>query len=122
MNRQLDYVNQCPHHENQALQPGGSVCRSRGSLSSFATFHSRTVIRDWSRTENHRDGGYRRWIAQWGRGSVVGTLTGSVIIFLIGNGCTKIGLSNPVQDIALGVIIIAAVTIDQWRQRRIERS
>ncbi|QDU81101.1 Ribose transport system permease protein RbsC [Polystyrenella longa] len=57
-----------------------------------------------------------------GRGSVIGTLTGSIIIYLIGNGCTKVGLTNPVQDIALGVIIIAAVTIDQLRQRRIEKS
>ena len=54
-----------------------------------------------------------------GRGSVLGTLIGATIIYIIGNGCTKLGLSNPIEDLALGIIIIAAVTIDQWRQRRI---
>lgn len=57
-----------------------------------------------------------------GRGSILGTLIGATIIFLIGNGCTQLGISNPVQDMILGIIIIAAVTIDQWRQRRLVTS
>lgn len=52
-----------------------------------------------------------------GRGSVVGTLTGAAIMAVIESGCTHLNLSNPIQDIILGVIIVAAVTIDQFRQR-----
>ena len=54
-----------------------------------------------------------------GRGSVIGTLTGAAIMAVIASGCTQLGLSNPVQDIILGVIIIVAVTLDQIRQRRL---
>ena len=53
-----------------------------------------------------------------GQGSVLGTLTGAVIMGIIANGCTHLGLSNPVQDILLGMIIIAAVMLDLLRQRR----
>lgn len=51
-----------------------------------------------------------------GRGSVVGTLTGAAITVVISSGCTTLGLLNPVQDILIGVIIVAAVTLDQFRQ------
>lgn len=53
-----------------------------------------------------------------GRGTVLGTLTGALLMQTIATGCTQLGLSNPVQDIILGVIIVAAVTIDQMRQRQ----
>jgi ribose/xylose/arabinose/galactoside ABC-type transport system permease subunit len=53
-----------------------------------------------------------------GRGTVLGTLTGAAIMEVIRSGCTQLGLDNPVQDIILGVIIVAAVTLDQLRQRR----
>ncbi|MEX2171521.1 MAG: ABC transporter permease [Pirellulales bacterium] len=54
-----------------------------------------------------------------GRGTVLGTLTGALIMQTIASGCTQLGLSNPIQDIILGVIIVAAVTVDQFRQRRV---
>ena len=53
-----------------------------------------------------------------GRGTVLGTLAGTVIIGVIYSGCTLLGIRNPVQDIILGVIIVAAVTVDQWRRHR----
>ena len=53
-----------------------------------------------------------------GRGTVLGTLTGALLMQTIASGCTQLGLSNPVQDVILGVIIVAAVTVDQFRQRR----
>jgi ribose transport system permease protein len=56
-----------------------------------------------------------------GRGSILGTLAGAGIMQAISSGCTLLGLSNPVQDIVIGLIIVAAVTIDQLRQRRAER-
>lgn len=53
-----------------------------------------------------------------GQGSVLGTLTGAAIMGVIASGCTLLDLSNPIQDILLGVIIIAAVGLDQIRHRR----
>jgi len=35
----------------------------------------------------------------------------------IQSGCNQLGLSNWTQDIVLGVIIAAAVALDQLRQR-----
>ncbi len=52
-----------------------------------------------------------------GRGSVLGTLAGAAMMATIASGCIKLGLSNPLQDIIVGVIIVAAVTLDQLRQR-----
>jgi ribose/xylose/arabinose/galactoside ABC-type transport system permease subunit len=54
-----------------------------------------------------------------GRGTVLGTLTGALLMQTIASGCTQLGLRNPAQDIILGVIIVAAVTVDQFRQRRV---
>lgn len=56
-----------------------------------------------------------------GRGSVVGTLTGAAIMAVITSGCTQLGLRNPIQDIILGIIIVAAVAVDQVRQRQLAR-
>jgi ribose/xylose/arabinose/galactoside ABC-type transport system permease subunit len=52
-----------------------------------------------------------------GRGTVLGTLAGTVIMGVIASGCTHLDLRNPIQDIILGTIIVAAVTIDQLRHR-----
>jgi ribose/xylose/arabinose/galactoside ABC-type transport system permease subunit len=56
-----------------------------------------------------------------GRGTVLGTLAGALLMQTISSGCTQLGVSNPVQDIILGAIIVAAVTVDQIRQRRSDR-
>jgi len=53
-----------------------------------------------------------------GRGSVVGTLTGAAIMLVISSGCTHLDLENSYQDIIIGAIIVAAVALDQYRQRR----
>jgi len=57
-----------------------------------------------------------------GRGSVVGTLTGAAIIYVIQSGCTLLGIDNAYQDMILGLIIISAVMVDQYRQRRLADS
>ena len=54
-----------------------------------------------------------------GRGTILGTLAGAAVMGVIDNGCTLLGLSNPIQDIVLGIVIVAAVTIDQVRQERL---
>lgn len=52
-----------------------------------------------------------------GRGSVLGTLCGVLIIGVISQGSTALGLENQVEDILLGIIIVAAVFVDSLRQR-----
>jgi ribose transport system permease protein len=54
-----------------------------------------------------------------GRGAILGTLAGALLMQTIASGCTQLEIRNPVQDIILGVIIVAAVTVDQIRQRRV---
>lgn len=54
-----------------------------------------------------------------GRGSVLGTLAGAAMMAVIASGCNLLNIRNPVQDIIIGVIIVAAVTLDQIRQRRL---
>lgn len=53
-----------------------------------------------------------------GRGSIIGTVLGSLIFGVIISGFTFIGLDAYYQDMVMGVIIVAAVVLDQWRQRR----
>jgi ribose transport system permease protein len=52
-----------------------------------------------------------------GRGTVAGTLLGATIMTVIQIGCSQQGLPNWVQQIVTGSIIVAAVGLDQWRQR-----
>jgi ribose transport system permease protein len=54
-----------------------------------------------------------------GRGSVLGTLCGALLMAVIDNGCSMLQIADPVQDLILGAIIISAVTLDQARQRRL---
>ena len=49
-----------------------------------------------------------------GRGSIVGTLVGALIVGVFRNGLALSGLALLWQDFAVGVLIIVAVTIDQW--------
>lgn len=51
-----------------------------------------------------------------GRGSVFGTLCGVLIVRVINQGSTALGLENQVENILLGVIIITAVAVDRLRQ------
>lgn len=53
-----------------------------------------------------------------GQGSVAGSLIGALIMTVVGNGCTKLGLANWIQEIVTGVIIILAVALDRYRHSR----
>jgi ribose transport system permease protein len=52
-----------------------------------------------------------------GQGGVVGTLVGAVIMSVVANGCTKLGLANWVQEIVTGGIIVVAVLLDHVRRQ-----
>lgn len=50
-----------------------------------------------------------------GRGSILGTMVGAMIIAAIRNGCGLLSIPNTYTQIALGGIIIIAVIVDQLR-------
>ena len=52
-----------------------------------------------------------------GRGSIVGTVIGSLIFGVIISGFTFLRLDAYYQEMVKGVIIVGAVVLDQWRQR-----
>ena len=49
-----------------------------------------------------------------GRGAIFGSLIGAVIVGVFRNGLTLAGVDLYYQTFAVGVLIIAAVSIDQW--------
>jgi len=52
-----------------------------------------------------------------GRGSIIGTVLGAMVLGVIRSGFTFIKLDGSYQLMAMGGIIIAAVILDQWRQK-----
>jgi ribose/xylose/arabinose/galactoside ABC-type transport system permease subunit len=52
-----------------------------------------------------------------GSGSILGTLFGALLMTVVDNGCTKLGLDNWVQEIVTGGIILAAVALDRARAK-----
>jgi inositol transport system permease protein len=52
-----------------------------------------------------------------GRGSILGTVLGALIFGVIISGFTFLKLDAYYQEMVKGVIIVAAVVLDQWRQR-----
>jgi len=53
-----------------------------------------------------------------GEGSILGSMIGVFIMAFLRNGCTMMGWPNYIQEIIIGVIIVAAVSLDQLRHRR----
>ena len=53
-----------------------------------------------------------------GRGGVVGTLIGTLIVGVLRNGLTLAGIDNLYQNVATGVLVILAVSVDQVTRRR----
>jgi len=51
-----------------------------------------------------------------GEGSVVGSIVGALIMAVLRNGCTLVGIPNYVQNVVIGAIIIAAVGLDRLRR------
>jgi ribose/xylose/arabinose/galactoside ABC-type transport system permease subunit len=54
-----------------------------------------------------------------GVGGIGGALIGAFLMSVLANGCTLTGVPNYVQEILIGVIIIAAVALEQLRHRKI---
>jgi fructose transport system permease protein len=52
-----------------------------------------------------------------GRGGVIGTLFGALIVVVFTSGLTLASVNDLYQPIALGILVIAAVAVDQWIRR-----
>jgi fructose transport system permease protein len=52
-----------------------------------------------------------------GRGRVMGTLIGALIVSVVDNGLSLAGLDQAYKQLAIGILIIVAVTADQWIRR-----
>jgi erythritol transport system permease protein len=52
-----------------------------------------------------------------GEGSVLGSLIGALIITILSMGGQQMGWPRPVQEMAIGAILIAAVALDYWQRR-----
>lgn len=52
-----------------------------------------------------------------GRGLVLGTLVGALIVGVFRNGLTLIGVSSVYQILVTGVLVIVAVSVDQWSRK-----
>ena len=52
-----------------------------------------------------------------GIGGISGSLIGAFLMTVLANGCTLTGVPNYVQEILIGLIIVAAVALDRFRHR-----
>jgi ribose transport system permease protein len=53
-----------------------------------------------------------------GVGTITGTLVGAVLLGVLANGCSKLGLQNEVRFMIIGAIIVVVAALNNWRQRR----
>lgn len=52
-----------------------------------------------------------------GRGSIIGALVGALIVGVLRNGLTMVGIDALYQNIAIGLLVILAVGLDRMRRR-----
>jgi ribose transport system permease protein len=52
-----------------------------------------------------------------GRGSIIGTFIGSMLIGVLRNGLNLLDVESYVQQVIVGVVILLAVMADQWRKK-----
>lgn len=55
-----------------------------------------------------------------GKGTIVGTFLAVILVGVLNNGMNLLGFNTFIQRVALGLLLIAAVAISQWRQAREE--
>jgi len=52
-----------------------------------------------------------------GRGAIVGTLIGALVVGVFRNGLALAGVDVLWQEFSIGLLIIVAVAVDQWIRR-----
>lgn len=55
-----------------------------------------------------------------GKGTIFGTFLAVILVGVLNNGMNLLGFNTFIQKVALGMLLIAAVAISQWRQARAE--
>ncbi len=53
-----------------------------------------------------------------GEGGIGGSMVGALIMAFLRNGCQQMGWPNYIQEIIIGITIVAAVALDRWRASR----
>jgi ribose transport system permease protein len=54
-----------------------------------------------------------------GEGTIVGSMIGALVMAFLRNGSQQMGWANYVQEIIIGIIIVAAVAMDRYRRSRV---
>jgi ribose/xylose/arabinose/galactoside ABC-type transport system permease subunit len=57
-----------------------------------------------------------------GKGTIFGTFLAVIMVGVLNNGMNLLGFNTFVQRVALGLLLVTAVAISQWRQARAERA
>ncbi len=57
-----------------------------------------------------------------GKGTIMGTFLAVILVGVLNNGMNLLGFNTFTQRVALGLLLIAAVAISQWRQAQSERA
>ena len=52
-----------------------------------------------------------------GRGTMIGTLIGAFLVGVVSNGLSLAGLDQAYKILAIGILVIVAVSLDQWIRR-----
>lgn len=56
-----------------------------------------------------------------GEGTIAGAMIGALVMAFLRNGSQQMGWANYVQEIIIGVIIVAAVAVDRYRRANLDR-
>ena len=57
-----------------------------------------------------------------GRGSIIGTFLAVILVGVLSDGMNLVGVDPFYQRVALGMLLIGAVAVQQWRQARAEQA
>ncbi len=57
-----------------------------------------------------------------GKGTIVGTFLAVIIVGVLNNGMNLLGFNTFIQRVALGLLLVGAVALSQWRQAREEKA
>ena len=57
-----------------------------------------------------------------GKGTIVGTFLAVIVVGVLNNGMNLLGFNTFVQRVALGLLLVGAVAVSQWRQAREQKA
>jgi len=57
-----------------------------------------------------------------GKGTIIGTFLAVIVVGVLNNGMNLLGFNTFIQRVALGLLLVGAVAISQWRQAREEQA